>query len=641
MAMVEATLPSPPLSPRLPRSPLCPPTSRSTPSLQFRHDKNLRLHKDDQVLRDILADVLPDIIHTCLSDCMSEQIEALNNIIGQLNGTANPERSQRHHRLIRQTDSYVSAPGDASIRPSGVSTLSFPRNSRYKQAEDYRSRNNMSTDASELFQKANAFNKNARPIAAVSSYEDSLRIFIKKFWTSSWALPCIRKEMSLMMRSHSFSLFIGFCIMLNVLLVGVETEMQAATGEGSDFIRITMLILSALFVAEVVLRIFAEGTDFFTEPGEKMWNLLDAAIALGCIIDLLIFQEAMTGQVLRTVRIARILRGMRLARWLNQLREFRKMIFAMTVSMRTLVWAIVLLLFLVYGFAIWFTSQCVEAVGQGLLSAEVSADSQRHFGSLSKSMLTLWMVITGGYNWINVITPLWEVDSVLAVLFLAYIAVAVLGVMNIVTSVFVESAMTSTMHYRDLMQQEKSRAKHTLSKHLKHIFESIDCDYSGMISMDELQTFLHDESLQLQEYFEALEIDAEDATVLFKLLDKDNSGEIDVHEFCDGCMRLKGDAKSFDMNCLIYMMKKAQTKIMKITSGMDIMLGLQLDTLSDLSRVTGVRDNRRRHRAEIAAIFKSELEVDGHGEDEPFVLDSLQTSQFLIDPITELSSEAL
>merc|ERR1712194_336505 len=39
---------------------------------------------------------------------------------------------------------------------------------------------------------------------------------------------------------------------------------------------------------------------------------------------------------------------------------------------------------------------------------------------------------------------------------------------------------------------------------------------------------------------------------LFRLLDADGNGEVDIEEFCEGCLRLKGDAKSFDIHCLMY-----------------------------------------------------------------------------------------
>merc|ERR1719215_2389416 len=101
-------------------------------------------------------------------------------------------------------------------------------------------------------------------------------------------------------------------------------------------------------------------------------------------------------------------------------------------------------------------------------------------------------------NWAFIIEPLFAVDRWLVGLFIGYIATMLLGVMNIVTSVFVESAMRSTQHYRDLLMQEKARTKEVLAKHLRDIFKQMDKDASGMINMDEMKDFLEDDSLNLQ-----------------------------------------------------------------------------------------------------------------------------------------------
>merc|ERR1711972_258277 len=81
----------------------------------------------------------------------------------------------------------------------------------------------------------------------------------------------------------------------------------------------------------------------------------------------------------------------------------------------------------------------------------------------------------------------------------------------------------------------------------------IDQDGSGEVTSDELVRFLRTDSLK--KYLEALDITAEDTRMLYKMLDTDGSGYIDIDEFCHGCMKLKGEAKSFDIHVLMYQMK--------------------------------------------------------------------------------------
>merc|ERR1712179_808685 len=55
----------------------------------------------------------------------------------------------------------------------------------------------------------------------------------------------------------------------------------------------------------------------------------------------------------------------------------------------------------------------------------------------------------------------------------------------------------------------------------------------------------------LHEFLEALDINASDAKTLFCLLDYDQSDAIDTEEFIEGCFKLRGEAKSFDVLTLL------------------------------------------------------------------------------------------
>merc|ERR1712066_264771 len=102
----------------------------------------------------------------------------------------------------------------------------------------------------------------------------------------------------------------------------------------------------------------------------------------------------------------------------------------------------------------------------------------------------------------------------------------------------------------DLLIQDNVRKKELYAAHLKDVFKEIDTDGDGIINMVEMENFLDDPGLNL--YLESMDIDPNDARALFRLLDVNDNGEIDIDEFCEGCLKLKGEAKSFDVHCIIY-----------------------------------------------------------------------------------------
>merc|ERR1712050_122653 len=89
---------------------------------------------------------------------------------------------------------------------------------------------------------------------------------------------------------------------------------------------------------------------------------------------------------------------------------------------------------------------------------------------------------------------------------------------------------------------------------LRDLFERMDQDGSGTISYDEIHDYL--DHPKVESYFKALSLDASDMARLFGLLDADGSGEINVEEFLDGCLRLKGNARSIDLHSLICDVRK-------------------------------------------------------------------------------------
>merc|ERR1712045_884904 len=92
----------------------------------------------------------------------------------------------------------------------------------------------------------------------------------------------------------------------------------------------------------------------------------------------------------------------------------------------------------------------------------------------------------------------------------------------------------------------------------------MDQDNSGEVSIDEMEFFLTEPNLK--SYVDALGISAENTRMLFRLLDADGSGKIDVDEFCDGCLRLQGEAKSMDVHTMIFQVQKFLTKWSEFTA---------------------------------------------------------------------------
>merc|ERR1711870_97949 len=94
---------------------------------------------------------------------------------------------------------------------------------------------------------------------------------------------------------------------------------------------------------------------------------------------------------------------------------------------------------------------------------------------------------------------------------------------------------------------------------MRDLFAEIDQDDSGTVGLEEIQAYLEDP--RVQGYFQALGLDPNDTERLFKLIDDDGSGDVDVTEFLEGCLRLKGQARSIDVYAIMHDLKNCESNL--------------------------------------------------------------------------------
>jgi hypothetical protein len=220
--------------------------------------------------------------------------------------------------------------------------------------------------------------------------------------------------------------------------------------------------------------------------------------------------------------------------------ELRTIVSSILGSLKSLGWTIVLLLLLVYVVGIYFTQLVSDSD-----RAREDTVLQKYYGSLARSWLSLFEAFTGGLDWDNLADPLMEsVHPLCGIVFALYIAFAVLAMMNVVTGVFVESALMTARHDKDV----------DLVNHLRDVFVNTDEQRTGNIGWDEFFKLCQDP--QMESVFKAVDLDRSEAQGLFELIDVDNSGHISREEFIMGCLRLRGNAKALDVATLMYDTKR-------------------------------------------------------------------------------------
>merc|ERR1712139_548753 len=99
----------------------------------------------------------------------------------------------------------------------------------------------------------------------------------------------------------------------------------------------------------------------------------------------------------------------------------------------------------------------------------------------------------------------------------------------------------------------------------------MDDDGTGYITLDEFEHNLSDE--RVVAYFNALQLDVSDARTLFRLLDYDNSNEVNIDEFLIGCYKLQGASRTLDMKIMQYEFENMRQSILGLIDTVNELMG--------------------------------------------------------------------
>lgn len=394
------------------------------------------------------------------------------------------------------------------------------------------------------------------------------------------------------LHSEYFDYVMGFFLMANAIAIGVQVDHMA--GQSSDHIPTSFRIVDGgfclVFVGELFARMLMYGTAFFKGKAWQ-WNVFDGVVVSFQVIDEIskLFLAGTKVQktvdslgVLRMLRLARIIRLIRMVRLVP---ELKSMVLLISASMHAFLWTVALLLILIYCVAVYYTELSTEICIKNKVGQASQEVLRKNFGSVGTAILSLFQAISGGDDWRNFVDDFKGLGRgshfINTFVFAVYIAFATLVMLNLVTGVFVEGAQR-------LIQEEKDGE---LIRSVRKLFNLTDVDLSGEISFDEFEIQMDDK--RMEDFLCCVDLQYAEAKSLFKLLDADRSGQIDVAEFVQGCMRLRGPARSVDLSAFKYDFDETTLHWGKSFSELDEKIELIGDSVRKMERaLTGVTDRQ-------------------------------------------------
>lgn len=230
-----------------------------------------------------------------------------------------------------------------------------------------------------------------------------------------------------LLESSLFQNGIILLIVINSLLIGLETSDYWMLHYGYFIDQVDLIILG-VFVVEIILKLVVYHYRFF----KNAWNVFDLMIILISVVP-----AASSFTVFRAFRILRTLR------LVKNVPKLRFIIESLLKAIPSIGWIVALLLMIFYVFAV---------LGTNLYGEQFPV----WFGSLGKSMFTLFQIMTLESWSSGIARPVMSEVPIAALYFIVFILVATYTTLNVFIAIVVNTM--NEMHHQEIMEED-SRIK--------------------------------------------------------------------------------------------------------------------------------------------------------------------------------------
>jgi len=425
----------------------------------------------------------------------------------------------------------------------------------------------------------------------------------------------VNQGMAKLVSSPWFECLCSTIIIANAVVIAYSADYTAQNLDKSKrpILEGVEMGLATFYIGEWVLRLVAFRLYFFFAP-DKLWNIFDTLLVVSAAHDLIMYLSnsgkaaASSVVFLRIVRVMKMLKLLRIVRILRLFRELRLIASLIRASLKPLVWAVVLLAIISYIIGICFLQAGTSYLQKNDRSQKEVDAIGRHWGSVWKAMTSLYMASTNGDSWRAMAEALIPIGYSYYFLFLLYIAFFLFVVMNTLTSLFLEAVIQKAeKDTKSLIREELERMNDYFAR-AAELFRKMDEDGSGNVTEAEFLKYAN--NADMAALASSLELDVSDMAQFYKMLSCRGKYAVDVGTFALGCMKLKGPAKSMDLQMLIASQKRAARTLEDVSAATQSTAVLVQRILSMHQATTRPSESATQSESALACIAPTAGKVD-------------------------------
>ena len=276
------------------------------------------------------------------------------------------------------------------------------------------------------------------------------------------ASPRLRAVIFALVHSEPFRNAILGVIILNAICLGLDTD-RGIHARFGDLLGALDTLITAIFVAEIALRLYADRGAFFRDG----WNVFDFVVVAFSVLMVSAQTQVSVLRIFRLVRVVRVIRVFRLFGVVPALRRVVDALFKAIPGMSAIIAVLALLFY-------------VAAV---ITTDFFGAEAPREFGSIGASVFTLFQIMTGD-GWSDVVRDLMVQNPWAWLFFIPFIVLTSFAVLNLFIAVIVDALQAEQVQAiedtRTELTAEITDVREDLEGEIEEAQEEISQDLQGI-----------------------------------------------------------------------------------------------------------------------------------------------------------------
>mmetsp|Transcript_36812 Transcript_36812/g.85042 ORF Transcript_36812/g.85042 Transcript_36812/m.85042 type:complete len:709 (-) Transcript_36812:130-2256(-) len=503
------------------------------------------------------------------------------------------------------TNEEAKSPGTKEKKRGGQRSPKSDGNSKQKISEGAVLRDKVSENMRELSQGGRSPASPAYDAAEVDENGKRKLTMIGKFikHQSVGRMPSIQsghtttmceranKLASTLVKGNYMANFTALVVLFDAYLTCVDIDFRAGDEEVPRIVVELSNLCLGVYSLDFALFLYVNGICILKKIWKDFFTLIDVTVLLCGYVELALSLSGM-GEffgrlgILRLLRVARVLRLTRVLRKMTALKELRRLLNMMATCMKALAWSF-LICFAVMTFWAMLMVEIVHPIIK-LKGSEFFDDCEQCMRATSSVMdanLLLFKTVIAGDSWGQIAVPVIEENPETAIIFVGSQLTLVFGVLNLIVAVvvdtFAEAREQNVVDFAEELEQDMAMDQKSLQK----IFDRIDGDGSGELTLAELIEGARQDP-EFRSRLQVMDIDEVDLEQLFEMIDIEGCGLVKQAEFIDPLSRWVRDSKTaprFVKYNMMRLMRRQEEFVASVDARFDL-LACRIDEMTEVLR---------------------------------------------------------